>query len=326
MVADWSEGDAMRTPPSVPFDPDYPDLIAINREWYALTADRDGEQWQAAALAAGVGAYPVRVVSKRDTDGETTQRQVTDLRLFASGFDALIQRNNASGQSTIVTLSGAFHRDDCTESDVAELLPLGFMAIETSEGCFQVWFRLPDRQSDTEGRRQFHQLVTNAGIGGNPGATHSARWPGSINGKPSRNGWMVRLVGRDDGRVTTLDEVASTLCPTLTSKNAVGAIPERLTGNQRVKYNQSSRRRFPNYERCLAGKPTRSEADASFIRIAIDYHFSDDQIIGELARVSERFGTLTERQQRQDVDRVRSKFTGYAIPYPDGRNVNTRQL
>ena len=312
-------------PPGVPFDPEYPDLIAISREWYALTAERESEQWQAVALAAGVGAYPVRVVSKRDSDGETTQRQVSDLRLFAAGFDRLLTRNNAEGLSTIVTLSGAFHRDDCTESDVAELLPLGFMAIETSRESYQVWFRLPDRQSDTEGRRQFHAILTAAGIGGNPGATHSARWPGSINGKPSRNGWMVRIVGRDDGRVTTLEEV-STLCPTLTAENAVGAIPERLTGNQRVKYNQSSRRRFPDYERCLTGKPTRSEADASFIRIALDYHFSDDQIIGELARVSERFSTLTERQQRQDVGRVRSKFTGYDIPYPDGRNTATRQL
>jgi hypothetical protein len=319
-------------PPSVPFDSEYPDLIAISREWYALTAERESEQWQAVALAAGVGAYPVRVVSKRDTDGETTQRQVTDLRLFASGFDRLLTRNNASGQSTIVTLSGAFHRDDCSQTDVAELLPLGFMAIETSEGCFQVWFRLPDRQSDTEGRRQFHALLTAAGIGGNPGATHSARWPGSINGKPSRNGWMVRIVGRDDGRVTTLEEVASsqrptlTLCPTLTSENAVGAIPERLRVSQRVKYNQSSRRRYPDYERCLAGKPTRSEADASWIRIALDYHFGDDEIVRELARVSERFALLTERQQRQDVARIRAKFAGYAIPYPDGRNTATRQL
>jgi hypothetical protein len=319
----------MRTntvPPSVPFDSEFPDLIAISREWYALTAERESEQWQAVALAAGVGAYPVRVVSKRDSDGETTQRQVTNLRLFASGFDRLIQRNNAEGLSTIVTLSGAFHRDDCTESDVAELLPLGFMAIQTSRESYQVWFRLPDRQSDTEGRRQFHQLVTNAGIGGNPGATHSARWPGSINGKPSRNGWMVRIVGRDDGRVTTLEEVASTLCPTLTSKNAAGAIPEPLRVSQRVKYNQSSRRRYPDYGRCLVGKPTRSEADASWIRIALDYHFGDDEIVRELARVSERFALLTERQQRQDVARIRAKFAGYVIPYPDRSNVNTRQL
>jgi hypothetical protein len=313
-------------PPSVPFDPEYPDLISINREWYALTADREEEQWQAVALAASVGAYPVRVVSKRDSDGETTQRQVTDLRLFAAGFDRLVERNNASGQSTIVTLSGAYHRDDCTAGDVAELLPLGFMAIQTSQNSYQVWFRLPDRQSDTEGRRRFHALVSAAGIGGNPGATHSARWPGSINGKPNRDGWQVRIVGSEHGRVTTLDEVASTLCPTLTSKNAVGAIPEPLRVSQRVKYNQSSRRRFPNYDRCLAGKPTRSEADASFIRIALDYHFGDDEIVRELARVSERFATLTERQQRQDVGRVRSKFAGYAIPYPGIQNTATRQL
>jgi hypothetical protein len=315
-------------PPSVPSlpDPDYPDLIAISREWYALTADRESEQWQAIALAASVGAYPVRVVTKRDSDGSTTQRQVTDLRLFASGFDRLLTRNNAEGLSTIVTLSGAFHRDDCTAGDVAELLPLGFMAIETSEGCFQVWFRLPERESDTEGRRRFHAILTAAGIGGNPGATHSARWPGTVNGKPTRKGWMVRIVGRDDGRVTTLEEVASMLSPTLTSKNAVGAIPEPLRVSQRVKYNQSSRRRFPDYGRCLVGKPTRSEADASWIRIALDYHFSDDQIIGELARVSERFALLTERQQRQDVARIRAKFAGYAIPYPGIQNTATRQL
>jgi len=294
----------MRTPPpSVPFDSEFPDLIAIEREWYALTAERESEQWQAISLAAGVGAYPVRVVSKRDTDGSVSQRQVTDLRLFASGFDRLVERNNASGQSTIVTLSGAFHRDDCTESDVAELLPLGFMAIQTSQNSYQVWFRLVDRESDTEGRRRFHQLATNAGIGGNPGGTHSGRWPGSINGKPNRDGWQVRIVGREDGRVTTLNEVESTLSPTLPVQS-----PTRVNSTRLRASVSGTRRRMPDYGKCLAGKSSRSEADASFIKIAIDYHFGDDEIIAGLVAVSERFAAMTPALQRREIERIRGKY------------------
>jgi hypothetical protein len=296
----------MRTntvPPSVPFDSEFPDLISINREWYALTADRESEQWQAVALAASVGAYPVRVVSKRDSDSSTTQRQVTDLRLFAAGFDRLVERNNAEGLSTIVTLSGAYHRDDCSQTDVAELLPFGFMAIQTSQNSYQVWFRLPERESDTEGRRRFHAILTAAGIGGNPGGTHSGRWPGSINGKPNRDGWQVRIVGREDGRVTTLNEVESTLSPTLPVQS-----PTRVNSTRLRASVSGTRRRMPDYGKCLAGKSSRSEADASFIKIAIDYHFGDDEIIAGLVAVSERFAAMTPALQRREIERIRGKY------------------
>lgn len=293
------------TPPCVPSHPDaaFPNLIRPNRDWYALMESREGDAWGAIAAAASVGAYPVRIVSKRDADGDAVTRHVTDLARFAAGFDRLIQRNNLSGASTIVTLSGAFHRDDCTAGDVAELMPLAFLAVETSRDSYQLWFRLPDAESDTEGRRRFHAILTAAGIGGNPGGTHSGRWPGSVNGKPNRDGWQVRIVGREDGRVTTLDEVESTLSPTLPAQNSTRVNCARLRASV-----SGTRRRMPDYGKCLAGKSSRSEADASFIRIAIDYHFRNDEIMAGLVAVSERFAAMTPALQRREIERIRRKY------------------
>ena len=289
--------------PSHPDDAEFPNLIRPNRDWYALTESREGDAWGAIAAAASVGAYPERVISKRDTDGEAVTRHVTDLGRFAAGFDRLIQRNNLSGTSTIVTLSGAFHRDDCAAGDVAELMPLAFLAVETSRDSYQVWFRLPDAESDTEGRRRFHGTLTAAGIGGNPGGTHSGRWPGSVNGKPNRDGWMVRIVGREDGRVTTLEEIASTLSPTLPVENPTRVNSARLRASV-----SGTRRRLPDYQKCLIGRNSRSEADASFIKIARDYHFGDDEIIAGLVAVSERFAAMTPALQRREIERIRGKY------------------
>ena len=291
-------------PPCAPSHPDdeFPNLIRPNRDWYALTECREGEAWGAIAAAASVGAYPERVISKRDAHGEAVTRHVTDLGRFAAGFDTLLTRNNLSGTSTIVTLSGAFHRDDCAAGDVAELMPLAFLAVETSRDSYQVWFRLPDAESDTEGRRRFHGTLTAAGIGGNPGGTHSGRWPGSVNGKQSRDGWVVRIVGRDDGRVTTLEEITSTLSPTLPVQS-----PTRVN-SARLRASVSGTRRLPDYGKCLAGKSSRSEADASFIRIAIDYHFGDDAIMAGLVAASERFAAMTDALQRREIERIRGKY------------------
>lgn len=293
------------TAPCVPSHPDadFPNLIRPNRDWYALTESREGDAWGAIAAAASVGAYPVRVISKRDTDGDAVTRHVTGLGRFAAGFDRLLTRNNLSGASTIVTLSGAFHRDDCLAGDVAELLPLGFLAVETSRDSYQVWFRLPDAESDIEGRRRFHAILTAAGIGGNPGGTHSGRWPGSINGKPNRDGWQVRIVGREDGRVTTLDEVESTLSPTLPAQNSTRVNCARLRASV-----SGTRRRLPDYGKCLAGKSSRSEADASFIRIAIDYHFGDGEIMAGLVAVSERFAAMPPAHRQREIERIRGKY------------------
>lgn len=293
------------TAPCVPSHPDadFPNLIRPNRDWYALTESREGDAWGAIAAAASVGAYPVRIVLKRDTDGDAVTRHVTNLGRFAAGFDRLLTRNNLSGASTIVTLSGAFHRDDCFAGDVAELMPLAFLAVETSRDSYQVWFRLPDAESDTEGRRRFHAILTAAGIGGNPGGTHSGRWPGSVNGKPNRDGWQVRIVGREDGRVTTLDEVESTLSPTLPVENPTRVNSARLSASV-----SGTRRRMPDYGKCLAGKSSRSEADASFIRIAIDYHFRNDEIMAGLVAVSERFAAMPPAHQQREIERIRGKY------------------
>jgi hypothetical protein len=294
------------TPPCAPSHPDdaeFPNLIRPNRDWYALTESREGDAWGAIAAAASVGAYPERVISKRDADGEAVTRHVTDLGRFAAGFDRLLTRNNLMGISTIVTLSGAFHRDDCAAGDVAELMPLAFLAVETSRDSYQVWFRLPDVESDTEARRRFHAMLTAAGIGGNPGGTHSGRWPGSVNGKPNRDGWMVRIAGREDGRVTTLNEVESTLSPTLPAQNSTRVNSARLRASV-----SGTRRRLPDYGKCLAGKSSRSEADASFIRIAIDYHFGDDEIMAGLVAVSERFGAMPPAHQQREIERIRGKY------------------
>jgi hypothetical protein len=282
-----------------------------------------------------VGGVPVALLRK---DGDirhcipenVNSEDVKSLTHFLSEFDSRVAASIDARESLILRLSEVFMRDDCDGTTRNQLEPYAFMTVETSPGSYHCWFRLAAGQS----RADFHAVLNAAKIGGNNGGnggdTHSARWPGTVNGKPERDGWIVRLVSVAPGRVASLEQVRAAfpaVATDLTSSSIEDEVefgksrdddahqpepPQKPRIKKPVSSNivrRSENVRFPDYARCLADKNgDRSEADGSFITIAADYHFTADEIFGELRRVSERFGALSEKAAWNDFNRIWSKF------------------
>ena len=299
-------------PPCVPASvPDADSLMSDgSKAITAITAGREGDHWQAIRLAASVGAIPVNRLlgGTGDAIPEREVRKIDSIPDFVTSFDDLVRQSVESKRSLILSLSPCvFHRDDCTSGDVEKLRSYSWMITETSPGSYQVWFRLADDESGPEGRRRFHAILTAAGIGGNPGATHSGRWPGSVNGKAKHQGWRVLLTGGQAGGVVTLDQMADAF-PSPSPSIEVKTTPrdERSTITRTSK--SGFRGAMPDYEKCLIGRRSRSEADASFIRIATDRGFDVDEIYSGLVAVSERAASMSEAAVLADIRRVGSKY------------------
>ncbi len=298
------------TPPCVP-DADGDNLMSDgSKAITAITAGRDGDHWQAIRLAASVGAIPVNRLlgGTGDAIPEREVRKIDSIPDFVTSFDALVRKSVESQRSLILSLSPCvFHRDDCTSGDVEKLRSYSWMITQTSPGSYQVWFRLADDESGPEGRRRFHAILTAAGIGGNPGATHSGRWPGSVNGKAKHQGWQVQLTGGQAGRVVTLDQMTDAFpSPSIEVKTTPRDERSRSTITRTSK--SGFRGAMPDYEKCLIGRRSRSEADASFIRIAMDRGFDVDEIYSGLVAVSERAASMSEAAVLADIRRLGAKY------------------
>lgn len=298
------------TPPCVP-DADADNLISDGAKAItAITASREGDHWQAVRLAASVGAVPVHRIlgGTGDLTAEREVREVNSIPDFVTSFDQMVTRSIESQRSLILSLSPCvFHRDDCTSGDVERLSPFSWMITETSSGSYQVWFRLADGESGPDGRRRFHDILTAAGIGGNAGGTHSGRWPGSVNGKAKHQGWRVRLTGGQAGRFVTLGQMVAAF-PSLSPSIELKTTPRDERSTMISESKSGYRGAMPDYDKCLIGRRSRSEADASFIRIAFDRGFDADEIFSTLVSVSERAASKTESAVRADIRRIESKY------------------
>jgi hypothetical protein len=300
-------------PPCVPSLPDSDDahieLSDSARSLIQCTAGRDGDHWRALHAAASVGGVPVALLRKDGDIRHCIPEDVKSLTHFLSEFDRRVAASIDARESLILRLSEVFMRDDCKPDDRDKLERFAFMTVETSPGSYHCWFRLAAGQS----RADFHAALNAAGLGGNAGGTSSGRWPGTVNGKPERDGWIVRLVSVAPGRVASLEQVRAAF-PAVADDDAHQ--PPQTPQKPRIKkpvssgiVKRSENVRFPDYAKCLRDKNgDRSEADGSFITIAADYHFTADEIFSELRRVSERFGSLTEKKAWNDFDSIWSKF------------------
>lgn len=299
-------------PPCVPASvPDADSLMSDgSKAITAITAGRDGDHWQAIRLAASVGAIPVNRLlgGTGDAIPEREVRKIDSIPDFVTSFDDLVRKSVKSQRSLILSLSPCvFHRDDCTSGDVEKLRSYSWMITETSPGSYQVWFRLADDESGPEGRRRLHDILTAAGIGGNAGGTHSGRWPGSVNGKAKHQGWQVQLTGGQAGRVVTLAQMADAF-PSPSASIEVKTTPRDERSTITRTSTSGFRGAMPDYDKCLIGRRSRSEADASFIRIAMDRGFDVDEIYSGLVAVSERAASMSEAAVLADIRRVGAKY------------------
>lgn len=169
--------------------------------------------------------------------------------------------------------------DDVT----ADVLPLlerfGIFTIETSPNNFQVWLQFEDKEAKESVRgRLFEKLKP---TGANNGSNGAFRVSGSVNGKPKRNGFIVRLHSTDAGRETSFGE--------LEAAGLLAPLPKPKPEQKRTGIYVNAKRKFPDYGKCLASKNNdRSEADASFVRICLERGFSESEIEAALLEVSER--------------------------------------
>ncbi len=243
------------------------------------------------ALAAfqSVGADRFDVTFRNEISERTQYHEDADLTVKLS---RALELNETKNVSFIVRPRGAslIQIDDADWNTVETLLPFTFLVEETSKDNYQAWLALPPNTSEDELKdtrsRLLKKLEKATGNGGSYGAT---RFPGSINHKPERNGFRVKLILAELGFFTTTEklEAAGFL--------ADASIQEYKPSPFKRKGHPS---KFPNYDKCLEAKKfDRSKADASFLAICKERGIERDEAEAELEQVSER--VQAEKQNRR---------------------------
>ncbi len=213
--------------------------------------------------------------------------EIVSADVFRSGLPALLRRNAERGESLIVrpVASNLIQVDDCNRAMLGRLLPFSFLTFETSPENYQAWLALPADIPKPE-RDRVRARLLRAVDGADKGASGAMRWPGSINHKPGRDGFRVRLVSTSRGRVSTVKELeaAGLLAPEL---------PEPQAPAQRPR--TSGPRSWPDYERCVreaprkgAGSPDRSVADKNWALLAVGRGWSASEVESKLLELSDK--------------------------------------
>lgn len=190
------------------------------------------------------------------------------------------QRNADTMTSIIVRPRGAvlIQLDDLLASQVERLRQFSFLIVETSAENYQVWIALP--KGTDEKTRQLTRWRLIKRLKADKNASGAMRMPGSINRKPERQGFRVRLTAARHGQIVTVEELDA---------SALLAPAPILAATITSAYSGASRRLFPDYQQCLVLKNgNRSDSDAMFLWIAIERGFTFDEAWAELVRVAWR--------------------------------------
>ncbi len=227
--------------------------------------------------SVGVTSFNVSIKNDMDTNNVIYRPDANlDLKLEESILWS--ERNN---RSFIVRPRGGslIQIDDCNAESLKTLQPFCFFAEETSNGNYQAWLALPAGTSKAKHIQVRERLLKTLGQdNGNGGAYGATRWVGSINFKPSRDRFRVRLVRAENGRFTSPEELENA---------GLLAAPEKSI--EKKSSTKGFKACFPDYQRCLQDKGNdRSDADASFLAISKARGFSREKSLEKLLEVSER--------------------------------------
>jgi hypothetical protein len=245
------------------------------------TGGNSSDARRALDVFRSVGVRKFDVTAKNDSDKRDVifrERMELDSKLEQS--IEWCERNN---RSFILRPRDAklIQIDDCNAETLKDLLPFCFFAEETSEDNFQAWLALPLLTREDE-LWEVRQRLLNKIDSGNGGAFGATRWVGSINFKPNRNHFRVRLIHAANGRITTAKEL-----------DEAGLLAEPEKPIAQPIEQQSETKGFtgspPDYDRCLRDNEyDRSDADASFMAICKKRGYSRDESIDLLLDVSKR--------------------------------------
>src|SRR5262249_39690954 len=118
---------------------------------------------------------------------------------FAADLSELIGDAERGGVSFVARpripeeAGAALHIDDCDAASALALEPFSFLVKETSADNFQVYFAFKDPWDKADVAARIFTRLRELKLSGNQGSGGATRWSGSINQKPSRNGFRVRV-------------------------------------------------------------------------------------------------------------------------------------
>jgi hypothetical protein len=258
------------------------------------------EAEECVALFESVGASSFGVTLLNDATTNSDYSELTTVQL-QQHLPVLLKRNSERSTSIIFRPRGAafLQADDLSPQKLSEVESLAFMTMLTSEGNGQAWFSVKDVAEGSPEHKDLQRRLKD-GLKSDKAASGACRMPGSINTKPGRNGFRVRLVASNFNRtVPTTDLEAAGLLPASAPIKAKQcAEPTRASRASRAS------RIAPNYARCLQDKfGDESAADASFVKIAILRGFSCDEAWAALEHVAPR-----TKLERDDYRRLTLAF------------------
>lgn len=168
--------------------------------------------------------------------------------------------------------------DEANTEVLRMLAPVSFMQVRTSDEGAQSWLALPENITSRECEEVLERLFARLKpLGANRGSAGGLRWPQSLNYKPSRrrpdgNFPVVHLLAVQPGRVVTPEELAG-----------LGLLADLPKPRQkRETAARPAIRVLPSYEIELRRKPSRSEADMSFLAICRDRGFTRADAVAAL--------------------------------------------
>lgn len=200
---------------------------------------------------------------------------------------ALLRRNEEQGESLIVRPVGGhlIQMDDCDRATLERLAPFARVAIETSDGSFQSWLALPVGTDRTE-RDAIRARILRALGGVDRSASGAMRWPGSINQKPGRGGFRVRLINASPGRFVTVEE--------LEGAGLLAALPPPMISHSKPRAGRTPRT-WPDYQRCVRealarkdGSPDLSIADKNYCVLALGRGWSESEVEARLCELRDK--------------------------------------
>lgn len=260
------------------------------------------EARRAVEVFESVGAASFSVTIRDEQTHNAEEYKTLDARSIDENLERYLRRNADTLSSFIVRPRDAalIQVDDVTGETLERVKASAFLIAETSANNFQAWIALPP-ETDPETLSALRRRVLDR-IGADSGASGAMRWPGSINHKPERDGFRVRLRYAQAGRTVTASE--------LDSAGLLAPAP-RLTKTTTPISARISKRIVPDYQECLASKGfDRSRADQAFMRKAFLRGFTKDEAIRELERVSERAQEERRRGRSRYFD-LTSSYAGY---------------
>ncbi|MBO0719305.1 MAG: hypothetical protein J2P41_00660, partial [Blastocatellia bacterium] len=214
-------------------------------------------------------------------------------------WGGLMREAERLGVSLVARVRGGYNIefDDCDPATVKLLRPFGFLDYETSEANSHCWIGLKDAEDREAVRDRLFARLKEIGSPANPGASGSTRWPGSINFKPGRNLFRVRIGHVALGRFTTPAELEE--AGLLAISRPTPSPPPRPP----ILINAGDD--WPNYQQCIEhqtkkGKEHPGLADALFVHRAFLRRHTAQEIAEMLMRISPK----AKERGREYVDRT----------------------